>query len=407
MKYLGGCFCKSAPLRNAAHRLSFNQGGCNASLDCQRAHHTDGDDIVIGHQGGGELRTRSDDLTKIVVAVAAVVASAVYLIIGQGKPKLCERLPVSQCAFAPAADVLRRVHIANVCMTHVYQIFYRLKRAHLVVDGDGGNVPCGEIVVNGDIRNGQPRKMRDVLVQHFGRHNQHALRAGLVDGVNLRIQIASAVQRLQQNVEAVFLCLFFHAFRQQIADRLGISRVSVSRMLAAGKEMGIVLIQVISPDNLAYSQLEQKLEQLFGLKEAVVVENSPLNTKYDHATSLGTKTIKLLETYLHDGDIVGVSMGQTLYTVCHSSCVDTEAIACTFVPVIGGVSSGGNHSVNVHANQIAMGFAKLFKSEYFEFFAPAMFSDKAIMEGFMRERMMKRILQYYGDCCVKKEHTHI
>lgn len=156
MKYLGGCFCKSAPLRNAAHRLSFNQGGCNASLDCQRAHHTDGDDIVIGHQGGGELRTRSDDLTKIVVAVAAVVASAVYLIIGQGKPKLCERLPVSQCAFAPAADLLRRVHIANVCMTHVYQIFYRLKRAHLVVDGDGGNVPCGEIVVNGDIRNGQP-----------------------------------------------------------------------------------------------------------------------------------------------------------------------------------------------------------------------------------------------------------
>ena len=63
--------------------------------------------------------------------------------------------------------------------------------------------------------------------------------------------------------------------QQQIADRLGISRVSVSRMLAAGKEMGIVLIQVISPDNLAYSQLEQKLERLFGLKEAVVVENSP------------------------------------------------------------------------------------------------------------------------------------
>ena len=83
--------------------------------------------------------------------------------------------------------------------------------------------------------------------------------------------------------------------------------------------------------------------------------------------------------------------------MCHSPCVDTEAIACTFVPVIGGVSSGGNHSVNVHANQIAMGFAKLFKSEYFEFFAPAMFSNKAIMEGFMRERMMKRILQYYKD----------
>lgn len=45
----------------------------------QRAHHTDSNNIVIGHQGGGELRTRSDDLTKIIVAVAAVVAGAVYL----------------------------------------------------------------------------------------------------------------------------------------------------------------------------------------------------------------------------------------------------------------------------------------------------------------------------------------
>lgn len=102
---------------------------------------------------------------------------------------------------------------------------------------------------------------------------------------------------------------------------------------------------------LAYSQLEQKLEQLFGLKEAVVVENSPLNTKYDHATSLGTKTIKLLETYLHDGDIVGVSMGQTLYTVCHSSCVDTEAIACTFVPVIGGYTTHGSICTAEEANE--------------------------------------------------------
>ena len=217
MKYLGGCFCKRAPSQNAAHRLSFNQRGCDAPLDCQlgqlaallllyqrhqcvdgfraeilfrdvdgcqhgmhqlanrpivksdngnilrhaitgvlqRAHHTDSNNIVIGHQSGGELRTRSDDLTKIVVAVAAVVAGAVYLIIGQGKPKLCKCLPVSQRAFAPAADILRRVHIADVRMSHVHQIFYRLKRAHLVVDGDGRNVPCGKIVVNGDIRNGQ------------------------------------------------------------------------------------------------------------------------------------------------------------------------------------------------------------------------------------------------------------
>ena len=112
-------------------------------------------------------------------------------------------------------------------------------------------------------------------------------------------------------------------------------------------------------------------------------------------TTIGTETIKLLETYLHDDDIVGVSMGRTLHNVCCSQRINTNSIACTFVPVIGGVSSGRRSSVNIHANQIAFEFAQLFKSEYVDFFSPAMFSDKKIMNGFMQEKMMQRILKYY------------
>lgn len=53
--------------------------------------------------------------------------------------------------------------------------------------------------------------------------------------------------------------------QQQIADHLMISRVSVNRMLKAGREMGIVMIQVLSPNRLEYSKLEQKLEKLYFL----------------------------------------------------------------------------------------------------------------------------------------------
>lgn len=119
--------------------------------------------------------------------------------------------------------------------------------------------------------------------------------------------------------------------QQEIADRLAVSRVSVNRMLQAGREQGMVIIRVVSPNLLEYSQLEQKLEQLFGLKEAVVVENSPLNTRYDHINALGLETIKLLETYLHDGDLVGVSMGMTLHNICRTPRQDSEDVHCTFV----------------------------------------------------------------------------
>lgn len=185
--------------------------------------------------------------------------------------------------------------------------------------------------------------------------------------------------------------------QQEIADRMAVSRVSVNRMLQAGREQGMVIIRVVSPNLLEYSQLEQKLEQLFGLKEAVVVENSPLNTRYDHINALGLETIKLLETYLHDGDLVGVSMGMTLHNICRTPRQDSEDVHCTFVPILGGISSGRNSTANIHSNQIALEFAELFGGEYVEFYAPAVFSDKTVLQGLLKEQSMQSILRYYKE----------
>lgn len=190
--------------------------------------------------------------------------------------------------------------------------------------------------------------------------------------------------------------------QQQIADMLGVSRVSVSRMLQAGRESGIVKIQVVSPNHLTYTRLEQDLEHAYGLKEALVVENSPLITQYDYFSLIGSETIRLLEAYLHDDDLVGVSMGMTLHNVCRATRTSTENINCTFVPIVGGISSGRSSAVDVHSNQIALSFARLFGGQYVEFFSPAMFSDKAILEGFMKEAGIRRITDYY-----KEIHTVI
>lgn len=185
--------------------------------------------------------------------------------------------------------------------------------------------------------------------------------------------------------------------QQEIADLLGVSRVSVSRMLCAGRELGIVKIQIVSPNHLTYSKLERQLEQCYGLKEAVVVENSPLTTTYDQLSVLSTETLNLLETYIHDNDVVGVSMGMTLHNICRGTRQNTNNINCTFVPILGGISSGRSATVNIHSNQIALSFAQLFGGQYVEFFSPAIFSDPAVLKGFMKEAPMQRILQYYRE----------
>lgn len=183
--------------------------------------------------------------------------------------------------------------------------------------------------------------------------------------------------------------------QQEIADKLGLSRVSVSRMIAAGKETGIVRIQVVSPNNLTYSSLEHKLEEKFGLKEAVVVENSPLGTSYDHQTELGTEAIHLLETYIHEGDIVGVSMGETLKSICLAPREETTPLGCTFVSLVGGIHVKESYE-DIHSNRIVHQLADKFGGEFIEFFAPALFSNKEVWEGFKKEVLIQSIFKYYN-----------
>lgn len=209
------------------------------------------------------------------------------------------------------------------------------------------------------------------------------------------------VRRVVDDPRLIYKCckLYYEENRgqQEIADLLGISRVSVSRLLSAGRESGIVQIQIVSPNHLTYSKLEQELEQVYGLKEAVVVENSPLSTTYDHISTLSTETLSLLETYLHDQDVVGVSMGMSLHNICHGTRKNTNNINCMFVPMVGGISTGRDQTVNIHSNQIAQNFAQLFGGRYIDFFAPAIFTDPAVLEGFMKEAPMQHVLQYYKE----------
>lgn len=209
------------------------------------------------------------------------------------------------------------------------------------------------------------------------------------------------MRKVVNDPRLIYKCckLYYEEFlgQQEIANHLGISRVTVSRMLKAGRDMNMVVVQVHSPNSLEYNRLEQELEQLYGLREVIVVENSSLSTRYDHQTALGTATIRLLENYLTDNQMVGVSMGMTLHNVCRCPRQSEKNIACTFVPILGGISSGRTSTISIHSNQIASEFAHLFGAQYVEFFSPAIFSDKSVLKGFMMEAPMQKIQQYYRE----------
>jgi len=174
--------------------------------------------------------------------------------------------------------------------------------------------------------------------------------------------------------------------QEKIAQELGLSRPTVSRMLKEARESGIVEIRINSPINSNYRSVERQMEKLLGLKEVIIVDDKkdPLSQKVE----LGYAAARYLERVLKDKDIIGVSMGTTIKEVARFV-RDSHMVNTTFLPIIGGV---GQIRMDIHPNQIAMDLARAFGGNFKLLHAPAVISDIGIKENFKTEKGIKQIL---------------
>ncbi|MFA6849472.1 MAG: sugar-binding transcriptional regulator [Selenomonadaceae bacterium] len=181
--------------------------------------------------------------------------------------------------------------------------------------------------------------------------------------------------------------------QQEICNDLGISRPTISRMIKLGREQGIVRIEVNDPSEATYGSLERQLEKKFNLKEVIIVRSSPLEKGTLHIrSSLGEGTLDFLSRVLEDDDYVGVTMGMTLQNIVRAQHSREEDVHCTFVPIIGGV---GESRLDLHSNYLVRAFAKIFGGNCIQFFSPAVFSDKNVLDGFLKEKSIRKIFDVY------------
>jgi DNA-binding transcriptional regulator LsrR (DeoR family) len=175
----------------------------------------------------------------------------------------------------------------------------------------------------------------------------------------------------------------------QIAQYLGISKSSVSRMLQLGRELGIVEIKVHHVSQYMYEDLERDLIKKFHLRDVIVAESSPLDTREERISKLNERAADYLNRLIKDGDYVGLSLGSTLRNIAHTTLECTKR-DCTFVPIVGGVGKG-----EVQAGQVSEAFAKKFGGKAIPFFSPAIFSNEALMNEFLKEDSVRYIFDYF------------
>ena len=185
-----------------------------------------------------------------------------------------------------------------------------------------------------------------------------------------------------------------HMGQSQIAKHLGISKSSVSRMLQTGRELEIVEIKVRHLAQYMYEDLEEELKKKYHLKDVVVAESSPLDSKTERISKLNERAADYLNRLLKDGDYVGVSVGSSIRNLAKTS---HEAFHrnCTFVPLVGGISQHTTGMEEVQSNQVAEALAEKYGGNYVSFFSPAVFSNENLMNEFLKEEAVRFIFDYF------------
>ena len=143
--------------------------------------------------------------------------------------------------------------------------------------------------------------------------------------------------------------------QSEIANRLGITQVAVSRLLKKAQEHGIVRTTVVTPPG-AFAELEESIERRFGLDQVVIGEATS-DSEEAVLAAIGSAAAQFLESIIKSGEVIGLSSWSTslLSTVDQMHPI-RKVESCLVVQVLGGI---GSPSAEQHANHLAVRLARL------------------------------------------------
>ncbi|SHE74401.1 sugar-binding transcriptional regulator [Alkalibacter saccharofermentans] len=190
------------------------------------------------------------------------------------------------------------------------------------------------------------------------------------------------------------VCEFYYNMnmnQQQIANKLNISRVKVSRLLSEAKNKGIVKIEIRYPgDNCI--QTEGLLENRYGLEEAVIISSK--DKSEDLVFSEVTKiAAEFMEEKITPKDIIGLAWGRTIKNMTYRiPQINKGKHAVQLLGNIGSIDVSGDVIVRKIANALGTSMSLLP--------APAIVDSKHIKEAIMSDGKIKSIFEDQKKCTI-------
>ena len=174
----------------------------------------------------------------------------------------------------------------------------------------------------------------------------------------------------------------------EIAAKLNITRVSVSRLLSKAKKDGLIEHRIKYPKNFIFDrneELEEKLKKKYKLKECIIICSRDNRTEI--IIELSNQLEKLFTNISRDHTFIGVGWGVTLDRIVEYINI-TDKKDVKVVPLVGGY---GKLFDNRHSNNIARVLAEKFDGISYTVNVPALLDSKEIRKSIQKDSTTKEI----------------
>ena len=169
--------------------------------------------------------------------------------------------------------------------------------------------------------------------------------------------------------------------QQEIADRLGLTRIRVNRLLAAGRQSGLLQI-TINSEIASCVELERRLVARYGIEDAVVVPTPDTEELVRDALGVGAGT--WLAKTLRDGDTVAMGWGRTLRSVIRSF----PKMRMSSVAVVS-LQGGLSHCSSINTFELVWQFAEKIGADRHFFAAPIYASSEGARDTILEQEAIR------------------
>jgi DNA-binding transcriptional regulator LsrR (DeoR family) len=183
--------------------------------------------------------------------------------------------------------------------------------------------------------------------------------------------------------------------QNQIAQQLEISQATISRLLKRAEEEQIVRVSIRVPVG-AYPELEDEIEQAFGVKEVIVVDC--LSEDDQVLRDVGAAAAYYLETTLKSNEVIGISSwSSTLLAMVDAMQPFPKGFEAEVIQILGGA---GNPGAAHHAVHLVRRFSSLVHGPAHLLPAPGVTGSPEAQRAFLEDSYVKEALNRFGDVSI-------